>query len=910
MNVRRILLYAFLTILAVLILLGILAGFITDLWWFTSLGFEKVFWVSYETRYLMWLIGFVAFVAFMGGNLRVALRSTQLLPADERFDRVVRALGRFATYLSYTAAVVLGLIMASVFSGFWMEYLAMTHAEPFGLEDPLFGRDIGYYIFVLPFLRDALTWCLAAVALTLAGTVLAYLIRQGVSVVFGRLTATRKARVHAAVLTSLLMVLIGLRIWIGRYAVLVSERSNAFFGAGYTDVHAQIPAAWIMTVLSLAAAAILAFSIGAGRWKRVLQTLGAYVAAALLIAVVYPAIVQKFIVNPNEQNKELEYIRNNIRYTRTAFALNRIEEKEINPGDNLTANDLTADSATIKNIMLWDYRPLASTLDQLQVIRLYYAFRDVDIDRYRLPDGSYRQVMLSARELNQDKLPPNARTWVNTRLVYTHGYGLGMSPVNVVTDEGLPEFFVKDIPPVSPVGLHIARPEIYFGEDTRQPVIVRADIDEFDYPLGDQNKMTRYGAEAGVPIGSLFRRLLYAIHFSDVNILISGYLGRGSRILYNRTIRERLRTIAPFLQYDEDPYLVVADGRLVWICDAYTVSDQYPYSRPVEGVNYIRNSVKAVVDAYDGSTRFYVFDRGSDPMIRVFENIFPTLFVDASRMPESIRAHVRYPQDLFDIQSSIYETYHMVDPLVFYNKEDLWNIANEKLQDHVVRMESYYVIMRLPGEASEEFIQMIPYTPNRRDNMIAWLCARSDSPNYGRMLVYKFPKQELTYGPMQVSARIDQDPVISAQLTLWNQQGSSVTRGNLLVIPIKEDLLYVQPVYLQATAGKLPELKRVIVSYGNRIAMEATLAEALNRVFGGPSKAAERPSQEQGITAPPVSPLPVGELARSALERYDRAMRYQREGDWAKYGEEIRLLRDDLERLARTSRSGSVQTAK
>jgi uncharacterized membrane protein (UPF0182 family) len=614
---------------------------------------------------------------------------------------------------------------------------------------------------------------------------------------------------------------------------------------------------------------------------------------------VYPALIQKFVVNPNEQSKELPYIQNNITFTRFAYDLNSIEEKSIEPQYTLNYEDINADSATVRNIMLWDYRPLASTLDQLQVIRLYYTFPDVDIDRYRLPDGSYRQVMLSARELDQNKLPPNAQTWVNTNLVYTHGYGLGMSPVNVVTEEGLPEFFVKDIPPVTEHGLTVTRPEIYYGEKTNTPVIVNGNIKEFDYPLGDLNQMTKYREKSGVSIGSLLRRLIFAMHFSDLNMLISGYIAPESRVLYYRNIHDRVRAIAPFLTLDDDPFLVVANGRLYWIYDAYTTSRDFPYSKPMESYNYIRNSVKIVIDAYTGDTKFYLFDADRDPIIRVYDRIFPGLFLDQSKLPVYLREHIRYPQDLFDAQSLLYSTYHMEDPQVFYNKEDLWNIASEKMQEEVVTMESYYAIMRLPGEPREEFIQMIPYTPNKRDNMIAWLCARSDGENYGKMLVYKFPKKEQVYGPMQVSARINQDPTISQQLSLWNQQGSSVYRGNLLVIPIKESVMYVQPVYLQATSGKLPELKRVIVAFHNRLAMEQTLEESLRMVFRG-STMNESPGTlpEAGrVLAKSPAARSVRELSRSAMRIFEDAISAQRNGDWARYGEEIERLKKELQTL-------------
>jgi uncharacterized protein len=817
---------------------------------------------------------------------------------ESRFAPLAQLTGRPLRVVSTILTVIIALVFASSLSGQWMDLLSWMNADSFGMRDPIFGIDLGFYIFRLPFIAALRGWMLGLLMVTLVLTLLVTLAGEALALASGRFTISPEALRHLGIIGALIFVTMAGGYWLDRFDVLLASRSSSFFGAGYSDVHAQIPAQWILLVVCLVVAA--AFLVAARRrsLKLLAQSFGAYVLAAVLAGAIYPALVQQFVVNPNEQSKELPFIRNNIRFTRLAYGLESIDERSLDPKETLTYDDVRADSATVRNIMLWDYRPLASTLDQLQVIRLYYTFPDVDIDRYRLPDASYRQVMFGVRELDQDKLPTNARTWVNSHLVYTHGYGLGMSPVNVVTDEGLPEFFVRDIPPVSPVGIDITRPEVYFGERTDNYVVVNGNIDEFDYPLGDANRMSRYTGNGGVRMGSLLRRLALASHFGDLNLLISGYVTPDSRILYNRNIHDRVRRVAPFLHFDGDPYIAATGGRLFWICDAYTVTDRYPYSRPAgdAGFNYIRNSVKVTIDAYSGEMCFYSIAPEKDPLIRVYGRMFPGLLRPIAEMPEGIRAHIRYPQDLFDVQSHVLATYHMEDPQVFYNKEDVWNIATEKLQDEVVQMESYYAIMRLPGEEREEFILMVPYTPNKRDNMIAWLCARSDGKQYGRLLVYKFPKRALTYGPMQVSGRIDQDPLISQQLTLWNQQGSSVTRGNLLVIPIRGDVLYVQPIYLQATSGKLPELKRVIVSYANRIAMGMTLEEALLSVFRVQAQqAANGDTDARQAVETEADPRA---LARSALERYNRAVTAQRQGDWARYGEELNLLKKDLDRLA------------
>lgn len=907
MKARRTLGIVFSILIGLMIILGMVSSFVTDMWWFGALGYIDVFWKSYSAQYTLWIAGFIVFLLYMNVNLSVALRSQSTLTVDPRLQGFVEGFRKAIRWLAYGGSLFLAFIMAGVLSGSWMDMLLFTNVEGFGLADPVFGNDVSFYVFQLPFILTVKSWLLACTVLVIIGTLLVYVVRQGVSFAVGRISISATARKHLAVLLGVMLLLVALEFWLGRYGILTTGRSSGFFGAGFTDVNAQLPASWIMTAVSLLAAALVVYTLFSRNFKLLAKVGIGYVVLAIVVSSIYPSLIQKFIVDPNEQSKELPFIEHNIRFTRQAYDLNSIVEKTIDPQYTLDFDDIITDSATVRNIMLWDYRPLASTLDQLQVIRLYYTFPDVDIDRYRLPDGSYRQVMLSARELDQNKLPANAQTWVNTNLVYTHGYGLGMSPVNVVTAEGLPEFFIKDIPPQSEHGLTVDRPEIYYGEETNTPVIVKGNIEEFDYPLGDQNQMTTYQEDAGVSIGSLFRRLIFAMHFSDLNTLISGYVAPESRILYHRNIHDRVRRLAPFLTFDEDPYLVVANKRLYWIYDAYTTSSDYPYSRPLAGFNYIRNSVKIVIDAYTGETTYYKFNANRDPLIRAYDKIFPDLFQDQSKLPDYLREHIRYPQDLFDHQSEIYSTYHMEDPQVFYNKEDLWNIATEKLEQQVVKMESYYAIMRLPGEPKEEFIQMIPYTPNKRDNMIAWLCARSDGENYGKMLVYKFPKKEQIFGPMQVAARIDQDPLISQQLSLWNQQGSSVYRGNLLVIPIKEEVMYVQPVYLQATSGKLPELKRIIVAYHNRLAMEPTLDEALRRVFRG------RVSDEDGETAAPTrtggtesaaapaSERNVRELSRNAKNIYDNAIRAQREGDWSRYGEEIERLKKELEELVKAS---------
>jgi uncharacterized protein len=608
------------------------------------------------------------------------------------------------------------------------------------------------------------------------------------------------------------------------------------------------------------------------------------------------------VVTPNEQARETPFIQHNIEATRRAFALDTVEERALTGDASLSRDDIGRNAATLTNVRLWDHQPLLDTFAQIQEIRTYYDFTSVDNDRYRIGDA-YRQVMLSARELNSASLPN--RTWINERLTFTHGYGLTLGPVNQVTSEGLPVLWIRNLPPETPPELPVVEPAIYFGELSNDYVIVNTRTREFHYPKGDENVFTQYSGRGGLTIGSLWRKFVFALRFGSYQILLSDDITSSSRLLFNRNIRDRVRRLAPFLSFDGDPYMVVADGRLYWIYDAYTVSEQYPYSTPATtGVNYIRNSIKMVIDAYHGTTVLYQAD-ATDPIIATYARIFSGLVKPMAEMPPAIRAHVRYPEDIFALQALVFATYHMTQAAVFYNREDQWEVPTIEDRREARPMQPYYTIMRLPGEQNAEFIQMLPFTPRRKDNLSAWLVARSDGEHYGRLRVFEFPKQKVIFGPRQVVSRIMQDQVISPQVTLWNQQGSEVIWGTLMVIPIEESLIYVRPLYLRASGGRIPELTRVIVAYQNHIVMEQTLEAALSRVFGGQQPAPTR--QETGAAAaatgqPPTPPSAADALAGLAAEaraHYERAVQAQRAGDWAKYGEEIRLLGEVLQRMKR-----------
>jgi uncharacterized membrane protein (UPF0182 family) len=889
---RRRILWLAALVLGLWTLAGAGTRLIVDALWFGELGYVSVFRTRILTQVVLAGAGFaIAFTALFV-TLRLALRRSPLLRLGPRteLDLALWSLERRATALVLGLAALIAVGLAGALAREWSTFLAFVHRVPYGLADPIFDRDVGFYLFTLPALRAAHGWLTVVVVVAGFATAGLYALRGGL---VDRHGIRMPVRLHLGVFAQLLLLLLAAHFFLAQYDVLRSTR-GVVFGAGYTDVNAALPGVRVLIVATIAAAAALAYGIGRGRllWagSGPLGLLIVYV----LAAVGTPGTLQKLVVEPNEFVKERPYIEHALRFTREAYDLDGIETAHFDASANAGAEIVASHRAEIENIRLWDYRLLLPTYRQLQEIRLYYNFGDVDVDRYVL-DGRYRQVMLSARELAHDQIPEEARTWVNNHLIYTHGYGLCMSPVNEITPEGLPELLVRDIPPQmrAETGLRIDRPEIYFGEQTTTFSLVLTSTDEFDYPVGETNRFTRYAGAGGIGVGSFARRVLFAWHLRSRELLFTNYLRPDSRILLYRTLAERVGRIAPFLRYDHDPYVVIADGRLKWIVDAYTVSDRFPYSRPLGAINYIRNAVKVVIDAYDGTCDFYVADP-DDPVLRTYQGMFPTLFQPLEAMPAALRQHLRYPEDLFRLQAEAFAAFHMQDPQVFYNKEDLWQVPVESFANREMLMEPYYTIMRLGPDEEPEFVLMLPFTPSRKDNMIAWMAARCDGDNLGRRVVFLFPKQELVYGPRQIEARIDQDAVISQQITLWSQRGSQVIRGNLLVIPIGRSLLYVEPLYLQAEKGALPELKRVILANGNRIAMDVNLDRTLAALFAGSIPLAAPEAAAAGL--PPSLPagLPA-DTARGALEILGAADAALRRGDWAAYGTEMTRLRQFLE---------------
>lgn len=884
---------------------GTVVHLLTEAWWFDAVGFASVFWTLLTWRLLLWIGTFVIFALVLWGNYRLAMHLTPIaiqprfirnrsnrypslrLVENSNLDIYSKNL---PNYVALVAIFLISFVAASSSVGAWETILKYFNASDFGSTEPIFQQDIGFYIFQLPFYEGIREWFLSLLICSLLVSVPVYFLKGGFNQGNWRNLISGQGKTHLSLLLAAVVVLIAIGFWLERYDLLYSEE-GVVFGAGYTDVHARLLAISSMSFMALALAALFLISIGRNSTTLPIYGMGIFIAALVLVRGVYPGFVQQFIVEPNELAKEKPYIDNNIQLTRQAYGLDGVAREQYPAKAELNRQALQANQGTIDNIRLWDYRPLLSTYRQLQEIRLYYRFQDVDIDRYTI-DGNYRQVMLSARELSYAQVPERARTWVNQRLKYTHGYGLVMSPVNKITPQGLPEFFIKDIPPVSQVDLQVTRSGIYYGEETDSYIFTGTSTDEFDYPRGGENASTRYEGQGGVPMGSFGRRLAYAYDLSNFKILISNYFTNESRIHYYRQIKERVRKVAPFLRLDSDPYVTLIDGKLQWIIDAYTTSDRYPYSEPiVKGVrgnfNYIRNSVKVVVDAYDGTMQFFVID-SSDPLLATYRRIFPDLFASNETIPEDVRDHFRYALDLFKIQAQMYLSYHMSDGEVFYNQEDLWRLPTELYEGNQQQVEPYYMIMRLPQKETEEFILILPFTPSNKDNMIAWMAGHSNGNDYGKLLLYEFPKQQLVYGPRQIEARIDQEPDISEQLTLWSQQGSKVIRGDLLVIPIEESLLYVEPIYLRAEQGELPELKRVIVGYDEDIVMEESLDDALAVIFGE-----KKPQQ---LAAVPQNEVP-SSVAQSALETYRKAEQAAREGNWSEYGKYQEELGKFLEQL-------------
>jgi uncharacterized membrane protein (UPF0182 family) len=905
------------------------AGYYTDWLWYRELGYEHVFLKSLNAQGTVFLATFVAVFAFLLVNLRLAqgaLRRPPVVVGHTRDGRPLTIQSSDIVGWARPGAMIVALMFGLSGASNWLAWLSFFNAVPFGDRDPLFGRDVAFYVFRLPIWQSIREQALVVTFLALLSSAMLYLLSgsfvleaRGGGMALPRFRLVPRARKHLALLGALIFALLAWGTWLAMAHTLLTPSGGAVFGASYVDVNANLPFLRVTIGILILGAGLAIWHGFGGRGWAIPLAIGLYLTVSV-ISGIYAGLIQSFVVGPNESSKEQEYIKNNIAATRRAYALDQVEERELTGDAALTPQQIANNAATIENVRLWDHDQLLQTFSQIQEIRTYYDFISVDNDRYTV-DGKERQVMLSVRELNTELLP--TPSFVNQRLTFTHGYGLTLGPVNQVTTEGLPVLFVQDLPPrVTGMDLPITEPSIYFGELSSDYALVRTGTPEFHYPQGDDNVTTYYQGKAGVPVGGLLRRLAFALRFGTTDILVTGQIGPESRILFHRRIRDRVATLAPFLLPDNDPYPVVHDGRIFWIQDAYTTSSNYPYSTPLPSnatarpMNYVRNSVKIVIDAYNGTTTFYMAEP-TDPIVMTIAKVFPALFRPLEEMPATLRQHVRYPEDIFRWQASIYTTFHMTNPSVFYNKEDQWQVPvlDSDRSGAGAPLQPYYTIMKLPGEAQAEFVQILPFTPRAKDNLAAWMVARSDGKNYGRTIVFQFPKQKIVYGPRQIAGRISQDQIISPQITLWNQQGSEVKWGTLLVIPIEESLIYVRPLYLRSPEGRIPELKRVVVAYQNQIVMAETLKLALVQIFGPAVEAALPADRLAGIStavirapdavgpgavAPGAAPPAIvgtPEAASEAQTHYDRAQKALRDGDLALFGEEWRKVGDALQKL-------------
>ncbi|CAN5894051.1 UPF0182 family protein [soil metagenome] len=898
---RRLTMLLLLAAFAALFFFPAFATLVTDWWWFREIGYQIVFTRELVTRVLLFLAaaGLTAGVLYL--NLRAAQRG--LVP-----DPVVLQFGQGAPKvdisaglrrLSLPVSLAMGVLAGFAVTPAWDLVLRAIHQTPFGIADPVFSRDIGHYVFTLPGLALALGFLTTLTVFSLMLVVPLYWVRGDIVPGPRRLMIEPTAGLHLAILLAATFLLTGLRLWLVEIPGLLYSTTGPLIGASYTDLYARLPALRVSAVVAVLAA----IAVVIGGLQRRLPRYGflaivSYLGVAVLGRGLFPVAMQKFVVAPTELTRETPYLRHHIAATRQAWGLDSVEVRELAGEAGLTLADIRANGPTIENVRLWDREPLLQTFGQLQEIRTYYDFVSVDDDRYWI-DGVYRQVLLAPRELNAASLP--TRTFINEHLTFTHGMGITLSPVNQVTAEGLPVLFIKDLPPVSTVSLRITRPQIYYGEIPTEYVFTGTRQPEFDHPSGEANVYSEYSGKGGVPVGNLGRRILLATRFGSSKVLLSGDITNDSRALYYRSITARARRALPFLRFDRDPYMVVAgDGTLQWILDAYTTTDRYPYAqRLLDGTSYMRNSVKLVIDAYDGTLTAYV-SAPSDPLIQTWSRIFPGIFVPLDSMPADLRAHIRYPDDIYRVQTNLYTTYHMDAPEDFYHREDQWQIPLVAKADESVPF-MRHIIMRLPEESEAEFIYMVPFTPRGKENLAAWMVARNDGDVYGKLLVYRLSRQSLAFGPRQITNRINQNTEIARQVSLWDQRGSRVIRGDLLVIPIEESLVYVQPLYLQAEGGRIPELKRVIVAYQNRVVMQETLEAGLAELFGGPSGAPRAPATAVATgaaAAEPSSPdTAVRALVAEAWRRYQAALEANRQVDWTRYGEEFRRLGEVLERL-------------
>lgn len=910
------------------VLLLVLGPLGLNLWldarWFGAQNLGAVFALRLQTQLALGVVAALIAAAFVAANAGwAAIRLRHVATKEDRDSRGMATL--FAAIPAGAAVLGIGFGLAAF--GDWQTWLGFQAQVPFGQNDPTFNQDVAFYVWTLPALAALRGWLTALIVITAIGTLVIY--GLGLMSIEPPITTARPypfiarehdlrhhpllapAVRHVAVLGAVFLVLVAGSYWLNNWELVYSSR-GVVVGASATDMHAVYPANTIMAGVALILAVLLLFVAvrpSAGASTGFLVTAAAvpivWIGIGFALGEIWPTLYEQVAVHPNQLAAERPYIDNNIVSTRTAMDLARIDVRDLSGDGTLDSSVLGRNQVALSDVRITDYRPLLSAYNQLQRIRQYYDFDDVDVDRYDLSSGR-QQVMLSTRELDPNSLAQVARTWQNTHLVYTHGQGVVASPVNSVDQQGLPILLSRDIPATSSeAALRIDVPQVYFGVGGRPGdyVVVGTRLDEFDMPSDNAvaEVRSRYSGGGGVSIGGGLERVLTAAAMADGNLLLSGDVTSDSQLLLHRQIQERVSHVAPFLRLDADPYQVVLDGRFLWVQDAYTWTDRYPDATRQGGVNYLRNSVKVTIDDYDGSMHFYVVDP-NDPILRVWMRLYPSLFTPLDQAPPGLAAHFRYPEDLFNAQAALLATYHMTDPQTFYNREDLWNIAQETYVDRVQQMQAYYTTLRLPGESDTEFVSILPFTPSgqNRTNMLAWMVARSDPAHYGELIVYRFPQGKLVFGPQQIEARISQEPAISSQVTLWGQQGSQVVRGNLLVIPLEQSVLYVQPLYLQAQSNPLPELKRIIVASTNAVVMSDrfdTALAALGQGQSGEVLSTSATSQPQA-NAPPSATSSTADLAGAARDHLRNAEQAAGRGDWATYGNEMAQVHQLLDQLA------------
>jgi uncharacterized membrane protein (UPF0182 family) len=912
-----------LVIFPIFIILLIIAFFVINLFpevlWFASFGYKKIWWYIFNAKISVFCFFTIFAFFWLLINSKIAEHNAKKLKDETVTEQDIQSDSSIVNFLLNLIKnknavsptpfpqkvnkifVRISIIILAIFFGLaakakWEIIYLFLYQTPFNFTDPILHKDLSFYFFTLPALKNLYSWLLSLMVFSLVTSAWVYLSHNILKLVIKNKFNLIKTHLFMLLASFVLIYAFGFSIKI--YDLLFSTR-GVIFGAGYTDIYAQMVGLKILSIALLVFALILfvwAFKPGV---KIPVYAFLTIIILSFVLLQIYPGIIQNYIVAPNEMEKEKPFIDHSINYTRKAFGLDKIEEEEFDNQYNFDKNTIKNNQTIINNIRLWNQAPLKQTFSQLQEIRLYYEFANIDVDRYKI-NNMLKQVMLSPRELNTSQLTNQAQTWINKHLVYTHGYGVCMAPVNIISQEGLPTFYLKDLPPKSSIAeISVNQPEIYFGEKTADYVIVNTKQEEFDYPKGDDNVYTNYAGQGGIQLDSFIKRIVFALKYSDLKILISSRIKAESRLLFNRRITTIVRKICPFLIFDRDPYLILtSEGRMVWMLDGYTISNRFPYSEPLRnGINYIRNSVKVTIDAYNGDANFYISD-ATDPIILTYAKIFKDLFKPFEEMPLTIKEHIRYPKDLFTIQASVYSTFHMTDSQVFYNKEDLWALPQETYIESEQTMQPYYMVTKLPNDQKESFILMLPFTPTNKNNMIAWLSAKCDLNEYGKLKVYKFPKQKTVYGPMQIESRIDQNTEISQKLTLWGQKGSRVIRGNLMVIPIEQSLIYVEPIYLQATQSKLPELKRVIFAYHDSIVMADNLPNAIEKMFD--FQDLKLTADQRNVEKPPASDgnsEKMPDTLHQLIQEYEDMKQKVQNFDWLEFGQKMAKIEQLLKQL-------------